>query len=53
MNFIIENGNGNIVVFDFDSVIVIDCFGNNCFFYIGYLIGLGLVFCGICIDVLL
>lgn len=53
MNFIIENGNGNIVVFDYDIVEVIDSDGIYLFFYIGYLIGLGFVFCGICIDVLL
>lgn len=36
-------GNKNVVV-------VIDCRGKYCFNYIGYLLGLGLLLCGICID---
>lgn len=54
--YIIENENGDVVVFDFiffGVVVVIDCNGKYCFFYIGYLFGLELMFWGISIDVLL
>lgn len=51
-NFMTENGNGNIVVFDLDSVIVTDCFGNNRFSYTGHPTGSGLAPCGICTDAL-
>lgn len=35
LKWIIENYNGDIVVFDDDSVVVvIDCSGEYCFFYI-------------------
>lgn len=48
-----ESNNGDIVVCDDDVVVVIDWEGRYCFFYIGYLLGLGLLLSGICIDVLL
>lgn len=51
--FIMESNNGDIVVCDDDVVVVIDWEGRYCFFYIGYLLGLGLLLSGICIDVLL
>lgn len=52
--FIIENNNGDIVVFDFGSVVVvIDYEGKDCFFYIGFLLRFWLEFRGICIDLLL
>lgn len=40
------------MVFDFDVVVVIECRGRYCFFYIGHLLGLFLKFCGVCIDVM-
>lgn len=52
--FIIENYNGDIVVFDLNCcLVVMDSGGEYCFFYIGYLIGFGLILCGICIDIFL
>lgn len=39
---IIENNNGDIVVIDVGVVVVIDIEGWFCFFYMGYLLRLGL-----------
>lgn len=52
---IIENINGDIVVFDFDwfgVVFVIDSRGKYCFIYMGYFFGLSFELWGICMDVL-
>lgn len=41
--YMIENNNGDIVVFDWlNVVVVIECSGIYCFFYRRYLIGVGL-----------
>lgn len=37
-----ENNNGDVVVFDVELIVVIDCGGMFCFKYIGFLCGLGL-----------
>lgn len=51
--YIIENNNGDVVVFDNEEVIVvIDSRGIYCFMYIGYLLGLELFVCGVCMDFL-
>lgn len=56
--YIIENINGDVIVFDYKMlglgfVVVISCEGIYCFFYEGYLLGLGLMLWIICVDVLL
>lgn len=52
--YIIENKNGDVVVFDSkDVVVVIDCGGKYCFMYIRFLLGLKRLLCGVCIDFLL
>lgn len=54
LSYIIENINGDVVVFDWKlCVVVIECGGKYCFFYVGDLLGLLMLLLGICIDVLL
>lgn len=54
LSYIIENINGDVVVFDWKlCVVVIECGGKYYFFYVGDLLGVLMLLLGICIDVLL
>lgn len=54
LSYIIENINGDVVVFDWKlCVVVIMCGGRYCFIYIGDFIGLVMMLLGVCIDVFL